>query len=285
MGVCKDMHIGFCLNELKRRETELSYGFAEGLQKHGHDLTRVTCDDPLDCYDLVCIIGVKSMNRMAEAEKLGVPYLYFDKGYSRKAGYWRVSINSHQPTRYFNTRNYPDDRRKKFGWRVKDWKKRIDGNDVLFAGSSEKFHVFSGLSHPTDYAIEIITQIRQFTKRRIIYRPKPSWKNATPIKGTAFSREKGIGIVLDRCGVLVTHTSSACFEALLAGIPTIVLGNAITRDVSSTTICDINDPLRVSKEKREQLLNNLAYCQFTPVELKSGDAWDILRHEVERELS
>ncbi len=279
------MRIGFCLNQIKNREVNLAMDFAAGLHIHGHEVKQIGNDQEITDVDIACVIGVKSMWRMAECRKKGIPFLYFDKGYNRKAGHWRVAINGHQPTDYFSDWTYGDDRRKQFGWYPPKWKKdRFANSLILIAGSSLKFHEFKGLAHPTEYAKDLVTQVREFTKRNIVYRPKPSWKEAEPIKDTRFSRHKGIKEVLPEVGVLITYGSNACFEALLNGIPSIVLGDGITRSISSQEIADVNAPRRVSMERREHLLNQLAYCQFSPDEMNKGIAWEIIEKQLQTVL-
>ena len=273
------MRIGFCISELKEREKQLADNFISGLRSQSHNVDIVDKDTDISRYDLISIIGVKSMERMKEAEEKAIPYLYFDKGYSRKSGYWRVAINAHQPTDYLHTLDYPDDRRYSQGWEPRGWKNIHDGC-ILIAGSSLKFHNLKSLPHPTEYAKHLVSEIRKYTRRKIIYRPKPSWKEAEPIKDTQFSREKGINEVLPYVSTLVTFGSNACFEALLNGVPSIVLGDGVTRSISSNALHMITEPHKASKEKRIKILNNLAYCQFSPDEFKNGIAWDIIRDQI-----
>ncbi len=283
MGLSKKQRVGFCMNQTKKRESRLAMEAAAGFRKFGFEIKQVGPDDTINDCDLICVIGVKSMNRMSEANAAGIPYLYFDKGYSRKPGYWRIGLNSHQPTEYLNDIDYPEDRRIMFDWNPKPWRKNRPTDDILFAGSSLKFHVIKNLSHPTEYAQDVINRIRTHAKRRIVYRPKPSWKEAEPIKGTVFSREKGIENVFDRTGVLITYGSNSCFEALLNGIPSIILGDAVTRSISDTSINEhsLLNPRKASEPERLQLLNNLAYYQWKPDELESGLMWENVRFNLQ----
>lgn len=279
MGISKKQRVGFCMNQTKSRESRLALETAAGFRKFGFEIGHVGPKDTIDGYDLICVIGVKSMSRMSEAEAAGIPYVYFDKGYSRKPGYWRIAINSHQPTDYLNDVDYPDDRRIMFDWNPKKWRKNRVTDDIMFAGSSLKFHVIKNLPHPTDYAKDIIDLIQTHVKRRVVYRPKPSWKDATPIKGTVFSRDKGIENLFDRTGVLITYGSNACFEALLNGIPAIVLGDAVTRSICDNVINEhtLTSPRKAGTTEKLQLLNNLAYYQWKPEELESGFMWENIR--------
>ncbi len=278
------MRIGFSINGIKNREVNLAMDFAQGLRRHDIDFETIDYDRSFEGFDLVCIIGVKSMKRIEDCKHAGIPFLYFDKGYSRKAGYWRIAINNHQPTDYFSVWDYPDDRRLLFGWNPKPWKRdKFKNTSIMLAGSSAKFHEFKGLVGPTQYAIELIKEIREYTQRRIIYRPKPSWKDAEHINGTVYSREKGIIEVFEKqnVGVMVTYGSNASFEAMVEGIPTIVLGDAVTKSISCTQIRNIKSPYQADESDRIKLLNNLAYCQFSPVEMQNGLAWEIINRQLQ----
>jgi hypothetical protein len=115
-----------------------------------------------------------------------------------------------------------------------------------------------------------VLDIRARTDRPIIYRPKPSFKDAQPIEGTEFSTgDETINDALWGAHALVTHGSNACFEAALLGVPSIVLGDAVAAPISSRSLDDDREPLR---GKREQWFANLAYHQFT--ERSSRTAWD-----------
>ena len=275
------MLFGLCINEGKKRETELAAAFSYGLLQNGHETVRVLPDDDISGFDMILVIGVKSMVRMAEAEAAGIPYLYFDKGYTRKGDYWRIVVNGHHPTDYLNRFNYADDRRNLFGWKPKKYS-RQGRHSILIAGSSEKFHKIKNLPHPTDYAQWITDEIRKHNKEiRIIYRPKPSWKDAEPIKGTYFSREKGIQDSLNVSKCMVTYGSNSCFEALIEGIPTVVLGDGVSRSISSTTLDDVLTPRVATHDEKIRLLNNLAYCQFSEREFQDGSAWKIIEKQIE----
>jgi len=75
---------------------------------------------------------------------------------------------------------------------------------------------------------------------------------------------------------LVTHGSNACFDAVCLGIPCIILGDAVAKNMSSTTLDEIESPRLASEAERHQWLSDLAYWQWTEAEHASGEAWDFL---------
>jgi len=139
------------------------------------------------------------------------------------------------------------------------------------------------MKDPTRWATKVANTLRTMTGRPIHYRPKPSWREAVPIDGTVWSappQEPDVYAALAGAHAMVTHGSNACFEAILAGIPVIVLGEAVAKPISSHTLDAISSPLMVSLYERRQWAANLAYCQWTMQEFASGLAWQHLRPQI-----
>lgn len=269
----------------KARERILAEAFLDGVLAHGRDEVEkraLGSGIDFDC-DVSVMCGVKSRELWKAHARAGVALIYQDKGYSRHSRdddiraweYWRVAVNAHQPTAKFKP-GYPSDRRDALGWTFKPWRK--EGRHIVIAGSSAKYHAFYDLRDPTDWASKLVKQIEGLTTRPIVYRPKPSWKEAVEIRGTTFSTgDEGIADVLQDAHVLLTHGSNACFEAMLAGVPTIVLGDAVAKPISSTAIEEIESPRLAEDKDRDELLNFLAYQQWTLAEMAAGEAWKNIR--------
>jgi hypothetical protein len=272
--------IGFYLNDGKQHERDLARRFADGAATCGDNLVELSTSVRRPACDVVCIIGIKNYDLLREILSQEIPVIYIDKPYApRRLGqYVRVAVNNHQPTTYLHDMEITESYRAEgFGWQPAPWRKLR--RDVIFAGSSQKYCSMKELGSATQYAESVVDQIRRVDgrSRPIIYRPKPSWKDATPIPGTSFSREKFIGNVLEHAHVLVTYGSNACFEAMLCGVPSIILGNAVMRSISSTRVEDVNRPHYAQMSDRERLLTRLAHCQWSLDELSSGAAWSYLR--------
>lgn len=258
----------------KEREQLLAQSFASGCP---YPVIIESLDGEFhDDADIACMVGVKSNRLIKRCWGAGVRTLMFDKGYVRQGwpnGYWRLSLDAHHPTdTTLHKRRYPADRFESLGLTIKPW--RRSGLQILFAGSSAKYHEFNCLVDPTKYARRIIKQLRQQTDRPIIYRPKPSWRDAVRIRGSFYSGPKDtLESVLGNAHCVITHGSNICFEALLEGIPVITLGNGVSRRIGSSYIDDVNNPIM---GKREQWFHNLAYHQWTIAEMRSGECWEIV---------
>lgn len=264
----------------KPREQALAAAVMEGARAHRWDVEqRALCAEPdVRGADAVAMVGVKSRKLFSAVEAAGAVPVMLDKGYVRSRRpdarvweYWRVSVGAHHPTRTtLMRRKMPSDRLEALGLEPAPWRRR--GYSVVIAGSSAKYHDFYGLSDPTTYARDLASRLARLTDLPIIYRPKPSWKDAKRIKGAQFSTgAETIKDVLNGAWALVTHGSNACFEAALLGVPSIVLGDGIAAPISSTDLEAVRDP---QLGKRDQWLANLAYHQWTEEEFRSGEAFE-----------
>lgn len=270
----------------KAREQLLADAFLMGVKRHGHagEVRALALDVDVENCDVAVFVGVKSRELLKRISRTGAHFAQLDKGYSRhkpngRAGweYWRVALDAHHPTARLMTQDSPDDRAKAFGWSLKPWRKEGPKRTVILAGSSGKYHDYYGLSNPTKYAANVVEELRAQTERTIIYRPKPSWRDAEPLTKAAYSRPPEVlSDLLPKAHALVTHGSNACFEAVMAGVPCIVLGEGVAKPISSTEIDEIERPRMASDTERWRWAANLAYWQFSEAEFASGFAWDFL---------
>jgi hypothetical protein len=275
--------ITFYINE-KERERDLAEAF---LAEMPGRIVRKEADVIEPGTSVACMVGVKSRKLWGAHREAGIPCIMFDKGYDRSRGpnrvweFWRIAVNAHHPTEFLTTARMPPDRSRQMGMLAKRW--RAKGSHILLAGSSAKYHEFYGLPHPTEWAEMTIEKMRQFTDREIIYRPKPSWREATKIAGATYSKpgRAGIDVDLADAWALVTHGSNACYEAIQWGVPCIILGNGVAKPISSSRLEVIERPLLARSRSVNQWLANLAYCQWTLAELTRGEAGPVVRKMLE----
>jgi hypothetical protein len=270
------MHLGIFAASHKPEESALikALGAAPGVKITM--LAKRTGEFSADC-DMHCIIGVKHAKLMKALEAKGLPYLYWDKAYNRHwPRWWRMSYCSHQPTRYLMLREFGRLRARAQGWlNFRPWRANGEG-PILFAGASAKYHVYHGLLEPDAYAAQVLREVRCVSQREFVYRPKPSYRAACPIEGAGFSHVRAFAPDLESARVLVTHGSSACLDALLEGLPSVVLGDGVTRGISSTRIDDVEAPRLACVEDRRQMLAALGYFQWSLAEIAQGEHWPVI---------
>lgn len=221
--------------------------------------------------DLIAGYGWRNYQMFKLYRDAGRPFIYVDLGYwNRKkarsdyGGYHKVVLNARHATEYFQ-RGRPSDRRTIECPTVSPW--QPEGRHIIIAGLSGKGALSSGLK-PLEWEQWAIKVLRRVTDRPIVYRPKPSWKDARPIPLTQFSPGTvSIEDALVGAYALVTLHSNAAIDALCAGVP-IFAGEGLASVMSVENLRDIVEPRR--DIDREQFLNDVSYCHWRRSEIASG---------------
>ena len=293
------MKIVFYHSIHKAYEQRICDALGEGMAIHGDELILVHKGDwvgPIVGTDGAMMFGVKARRLFAPHKEVGIPPIFVDKGYlglkgtGARADYFKFSVGSMHPLSYFQAEPHPGDRFKALKITVKPWRSQTEGSKILLALSSRKYCVWYGIDNPHKFAAKIVREIQKVLDMagndcEIIYRPKPSWDEAQPVKGAGYSRPpEGIRDVLRDTHCLVTHGSNAAIDAILMGVPVVVLGPGIAQPVASRDIKGVIKPYRPSRGQVDQWLRDIAYCQWTTEELRSGLAWDHIRKDIWREL-
>jgi hypothetical protein len=204
--------------------------------------------------------------------KAGKQYLHVDLGYwerKRKQGDYggnhKVSLNARHPVAYF--------RRQRPATRVDGapdvllW--RRDGRHIVVAGLSAKGARSIGRP-PLDWELSIMRALRRVTDRPIVYRPKPSWRDAGPIHGAGYSPpHESIHDALKGAWALVTNYSNAAIDALAAGIP-VYAEDGVAKALSVPSLADIENPRELSIRERKQFLADVGFCHWTKAEISDG---------------
>lgn len=207
--------------------------------------------------------------------------LYIDLGYwgrhlgGRRQGYHKVVLNGRHPTPYYRRIKHAMDRWHKFGLKIQPWKAR-PGGAVLVAGMSAKGSRFEGFE-PMGWERAAINLIRHVTDRPIIYRPKPTCKEAMPILGVGYSPPgETLDTVLAKTAVVVSHHSNTNIEAILAGVCSFTEAG-VAVDQSQTDLNKIEDFVKL--KDREQWVADIAYTQWNVAEMCEGKPWTWLKNE------
>jgi hypothetical protein len=289
------MKFAFYISTGKSREAPLRDAWVAGCKVTGDELVVLpnSVAEPVPA-DVAVMVGLKSIDFRFKCQALGQRVLTFDKGYDRKEDWWRVSIDTHQPTPYLMTLKRPDDRMRAAGWSLMPWRVSNPDSPVIIAGGGRKYYDAHDLAEPVAYIGSIVEAIRAAgCRRKIWYRPKPSMADVIPVRDTVLSRHKSIYQILgghaagsgDGAHALITYGSNACFEAMLAGVPSIVIGDAVMRPVSSTSLAEIERPRFASEDDRLSLLSTLAYCQFRLHEIAIGAGINELKTQLREVIS
>jgi len=273
-------------------EHRLAEYFSIGAKVVGLDFITMANDGytgPLGETTVAITTGVKYPSRriIEEHAMLGKKFICVDKGYKRgrgsdpaaKMSYYRASVGGFQPLDYFQMIPRPSDRWDRLGFVIEPRKK--GGRDIIYAGSSQKYSDFKRLGDANAYANKIMRRAFKHCPKAqrgsIIYRPKPSWKGAEPVPKFKFSQNVvKINRALMDAYALITYGSNAALDSILAGVPTVVLGDSIAQPIAMKELSDLREPTHPDSSVIHQWGCDLAYCQWTPEEMRSGEMWETL---------
>ena len=300
------------MGRAKERERKLFEALRKGALQHGDTIDMMPSGEfdgvQQDC-DLAIVFGCKgSSRRISEAYlKQSKQIMFLDKPHFRPIGLgekgmknlWRLSVDGFYPHHYFRC-GRPSDRFDRWGITFKPWRDdNKNGKHILVAGSSQKFHDFHlvrGSVH--DYYKGILRRLNDGWTGPMVYRPKPSYAvrhsdEIKPMTGKSTARmsspQDRIWKELENCWCLVTWGSNAALDALISGVPILTVGDSIAKTMSK---CDdsneltwrIDDPWHPTDSERHQFFCDIAYCQFTPDEMKSGEAWGLILEQTPKAM-
>ena len=190
-----------------------------------------------------------------QCEWVGRDYFHIDHGYLKRGhyeGYYRLSKNGLQ---WDGEGKFPSDRWAALGVKLEPW--RRSGRNVVVCPISSAVAQFRNIdSHK--WLKSVVSELSKFTDRPVIVKPKDEG-DLRPILNDAFC--------------LVAYNSNAATEAVIQGIPAIVLGESACSPVARTSIRDIESP---NYADREPWAHGLAYHQWTIKELRDGICWELL---------
>jgi hypothetical protein len=279
----------------KARSQRFGSLLAAGARKHGDIVEFHRKDDytkPLEGFDGCGNLGLSRAAKTLTSGYLaaGKHYLFFDKGYFIRNEYWRVSVDAWQPLAYFQRFKRAADRWRRLRLPLQDPQEIEQEHEapILFAGACQNYSNFCDLGNVNDYNLSVLQKLRHHTDRPIIYRPNPSWYKKhndefrpihEQVKNVELSTTGLFASALLGTHLLVTHGTGAGVTAIQHGVPSMVLGGGIAAPLSMgpQDWKRIETPWWPDPKLREQFFNDLAYCQWTSDELRSGDAWAELR--------
>ena len=188
-------------------------------------------------------------------EWIGRDYFHLDHGYIGRGhyqGFYRISRNGLQ---WDGEGEYPPDRWLALKTRLSPWNR--NGRNVVVCPISRAVADFYGID-PHLWLRAVIAELGSYTDRPVVVKPKD---------------EGDLRPALQDCFVLVAHQSNAATEAVLHGVPAIVLGQSAAAPVARTRIADVENP---NYAEREPWCYGLAYHQWTLDEMREGRCWEMV---------
>lgn len=199
----------------------------------------------------------------------GKNFVYFDMGYwdrrpegNKKDGFHRLAVNDWD-TAATMLRGMPADRFERSGIELQPWGSK--GAGIVVAGMSTKAAGTHGF-RPGAWERETAERLRFITRRPIEIRAKPVGDQ---------SRIEPIADVLARSHMLITHHSNAALDAMIAGIP--FYAHKGVGKILAPGIFSIETYPEIEMGDRVSLMCDIAYSQWRPSEMRSGEAWEHIK--------
>lgn len=264
----------YCCAGSGRRSRYIADAMRQGLMLHGikHIRTHTRFDNV--CADVAIAYGWVHKHVFDAYQADGKSFAYFDLGYWNRRpsvkpldGHYRLAINAWD-TAHVMRRDCPADRFKALG--IETNEPRLNGQEILIAGMSAK----AAKVHGYDYGEWESQAKKEIERMKLKYpirlRDKPNKKNKATETVTA---------ALSRARILITRHSNAAVDALVAGVP-FYAEHGVGALLSPTELTSgmIEQPSFSDEKVRNQLLYDIAYAQWSPPEMRTGDAWDHIRN-------
>jgi hypothetical protein len=201
-----------------------------------------------------CLRGLKPT--LDRARSKGRTWFYCDNGYflPGRAGYFRITRDALQ---HDGSGNAGSERWSQLGLSIAPWRK--DGSRVLVCPPDATYGQLWGLDH-AKWLQDALGALRSATDRRVVVRDRSKARSVT----------EPFAAALRGCWALVTCTSNAAVEALLAGVPVFCTHPCGAYRMGKPDLADIETP---TMPDREQWAWNLAANQWTIAEMADGTCW------------
>ena len=214
----------------------------------------------------VVIRGIAKRKQIHTCWETKRDFYYVDTGYfgnGKRKLYHRITKNHLQ--NIYPIINRPRDRLMAAGYQPHKFSR---GSNILICPPSAKVMKFYDLDLD-QWMEETLLELKQHTDRNIVIRLKQPREVRTHTNTLEDALLKDV-----HC--LITFNSIAATEALLLGKPAITLGPNAAHFLCKHSLADVENLYVPTLDEVEEWAANLAYSQFTELEMRNGYAWSIL---------
>jgi len=187
---------------------------------------------------------------------------------------WKIGINGINRSADFGPKENNDTRSKQLGLTLRPWRKQ--GDHILICLQHTQSEQWKDMLSLEKYVIDIVSKLRQHTKRKIVVRSHPRCilPVRPPLENVEYEIPKQIANTYDdfdlnftNAWAVISHSSNPGIHAVLNGIPAYVGEHSLAYDVANTDLSTIESP---EMPERQQWLNDYAYTEWTDTEIASG---------------
>jgi hypothetical protein len=210
--------------------------------------------------------------------------------------YYRLGVNGFlSGDASWNACNKPSDRFNAMGLSWTDWRDRteLNAHSPIIVAMQLAGDASMRYNDINDWCVDTVKTIRHHTNRpiRIRFHPAVNDRNWTDYidtfkninfgeyKNVKFSNGRKVTLQeeLSNAWCVVAYSSGISIDAIYAGVPVIACdaGN-FAWNISSRFAEEINSPFLAPPDTVLQWLWDLAWCQWSADEMKSGQAWEHL---------
>jgi hypothetical protein len=265
------------------RDIDIARAMLAGFVRHGIQAEIVTRDTNDVRGDVAIAYGWAHEHIFRRYRQATAQFAYWDLGYwnrhpgkskgGNRGGHHRLSVNLWDTARGMRF-DCPHDRLEASGIEIRPRVDPFSRATILVCGMSAKAAGTHGLV-PDQWERAAIAELEEMTATEpalagcsVVFRPKPQRKGEAvePLES-----------VLERCRLVVSHHSNCSVDALIAGVPSYAVkgvGRLMAPGSLRTAALGVYLP---SEERRRQLLADIAYAQWTPAEMRAGDAWEHIK--------
>jgi hypothetical protein len=196
--------------------------------------------------------------------------------------------------------DHKGDRLDKLGIHYKGWKNKSEGPIVIAMQLGGDASLRN--NDINQWVKDTVSTLRANTDRPIEIRTHPAvsekgWSDHDELfRHFMFNNYKDISFTngkahpwenqLQNAYCVVAYTSGLSIDAALQGIPVIACdeGN-FAWNIGERKLANVENMQLATEPQVQQWLNNLAYCQWTPEEMESGECWAHLKESVNEILN
>lgn len=268
------------------RHVAMAGALVAGFKRHGEDVEESSVTDyvqPKGGTQVAVWLGYGAIERrIYEDHRRAARHTLFVGERLFGAGEQVSVVLDGMAPRYAHKQRRPHDRLERLDIDFKP--KRARGRNVLFVGAAQAYCDWHGLGGAIDYATGFCHALNKQTHSEfpVFHRPHP--EHMVDAKGimhtTVIASDDALLAQLGHgCHLLATHGSTAAFDALIAGVPVLLLSkedDCAAWPLAETRMENFHAPHFPDDKTRTQVFADLAYCQFTLDEIASGFAWETL---------
>lgn len=251
--------------------------FEHSLTQAGHTVK----SNDMNC-DVAVIWSVLFNGRMSgnksvweHYRKSGRSVIVLEVGGIKRGTTWKVGLNGVNRDAYFGDNNNNNERTIKLGLNLSEWKD--NGEFILLCGQHNKSLQWYNMPSMSNWVIETIDTIRQYTDRPIIFRPHPRCSLPHIERGlkNVYRQDPihvpgsydNFDLAFSRVWATINWSSNPGPQSIISGVPAIVGPSSLAWDVATHNFADIE---KTAKPDRTQWLNDYAYTEWTIEEIRQG---------------